>query len=206
MDRTFSDDVVQNMPRLKKFARHLARNRSDADDLVQETVLRALDHADQFSPGTNLIAWLNAILRNSFFTERKRQLRIEPIDPLVMIGKVAVKGDQESHVYLRHVARRFADLPSAHREALVLVGASGHSYANAAQIAGCPVGTMKSRVSRARAELLGVLENEDVRAEATDPHAIARIPRDHEIAALTRTRPYETAYSSPFAKVSRDRI
>ena len=163
MSTTFSDDVVHNIPRLKRFALRLARNRSDADDLVQETVLQALVHADQFRPGTNLLAGLNTILRNSFFTDRKLRLRIEPIDAPLTIGRVAIKGDQESHIYLRHIARRFDDLPSAHREALVLVGASGHSYEKAAKIAGCPVGTMKSRVSRARTELRSVLGREDAR-------------------------------------------
>ena len=115
-------------------------------------------------PGTNLLAWLNTILRNYFFTDRKLRLRIEPIDPLLMIGGAAIKGNQESHVYVRNVARYFADLPSAHREALVLVGASGHTYENAAEIAGCAVGTMKSRVSRARSELRSALEREDARA------------------------------------------
>lgn len=161
MSTTFSDDVVYNIPRLKKFALRLARNRSDADDLVQETVLRALVHADQFRPGTNLLAWLNTILRNYFFTDRKLRLRIESIDPLLTIGRAVIEGDQDSHIYLRHVARRFADLPSAHREALVLVGASGHSYEIAAKIAGCRVGTMKSRVSRARTELRSALGCED---------------------------------------------
>jgi RNA polymerase sigma-70 factor, ECF subfamily len=157
---TFSDDVIHNMPRLKSFAWRLARNRSDADDLVQETVLRALVHADQFRPGTNLLAWLNTILRNHFFTERQRRRRIEPIDPLVVMGGVVIKGDQESHVYMCNVSRRFADLPSAHRDALVLVGAKGHTYESAAEIADCPVGTMKSRVSRARSELRRALDRE----------------------------------------------
>jgi RNA polymerase sigma-70 factor, ECF subfamily len=165
MSTTFSEDVVHNLPRLKNFALRLARNRSDADDLVQETILRALVHADQFRAGTNLLAWLNTILRNYFFTDRKLRLRTEPTDPLLMIGRAAIKGDQESHVYVRHVARYFANLPSAHREALVLVGASGHTYEVAAEIAGCPVGTMKSRVSRARSELRSALVRYDAQAE-----------------------------------------
>jgi RNA polymerase sigma-70 factor, ECF subfamily len=164
MSTTFSDDVVNNMPRLEKFARRLAGNRSDAHDLVQETVLRALVHADQFHPGTNLRAWLNTILRHCFFNERRLQFRFEPIDPLLVVGAVAIKGDQESHMYMLNVSRRFADLPSAHRDALVLVGAKGYSYESAAKIAGCPVGTMKSRVSRARTELRSVLEREEARA------------------------------------------
>ena len=161
---TFTDDVVNNMPRLEKLARHFAGNRSDAHDLVQETVLRALLHADQFQPGTNLRAWLNTILRNCFFSERRLQLRIEPIDPLLVIGAVTIKADQESHVYMGSVSRHFADLPPAHRDALVLVGAKGYSYQSAAKIVGCPVGTMKSRVSRARTELRRVLEREEVAA------------------------------------------
>ena len=77
---TFADDVVQNLPRLEGFARRLAGNRSFADDLVQETVLRALVHADQFRPGTNLLAWLTTILRNAYFNEKRRQRRIGPLD------------------------------------------------------------------------------------------------------------------------------
>jgi len=163
MATTFPDDVVHNMPRLERFARRLAGNRSDAHDLVQETVLRALLHADQFRPGTNLLAWLNTILRNCFFNERRLQCRMEPIDPLLIVGAVAVNGGQESHMYMCSVVRHFADLPSTHRDALVLVGAQGYSYENAAEIVGCPVGTMKSRVSRARTELRGALERGDAR-------------------------------------------
>jgi RNA polymerase sigma-70 factor (ECF subfamily) len=158
MIATFPDDVVHHMPRLEKFAWRLARNRSDAHDLVQETVFRALSHADQFRPGTNLFAWLNTILRNYFFNERRLQLRIEPADPASLAGTVAIRGDQEAHAHMCSVSRHFAGLPTAHREALMLVGASGYSYEAAARIAGCPVGTMKSRVSRARSELRSVSE------------------------------------------------
>jgi RNA polymerase sigma-70 factor (ECF subfamily) len=164
MTMTFSDDVVDNMPRLEKVARRLAGNRSDALDLVQETVLRALLHADQFRPGTNLRAWLNAILRNCFFNERRLRFRLEPVDPFVIETAVAIKGDQESHIYVRNVARHFGHLPSAHRDALVLVGANGYSYESAAKIAGCPIGTMKSRVSRARIGLRSMIGAEDARA------------------------------------------
>ena len=160
---TFPDDVANNVPRLKKFAWRLARNRSDAHDLVQETVLRALLHADQFRPGTNLRAWLNTILRNCFFNERRLRFRFEPIDASLVVGAVGISGDQELRVYMKNVSRRFADLPSAQREALVLVGANGYSYENAAEIAGCPVGTMKSRVSRARIDLRDALERADAR-------------------------------------------
>ncbi|HEV8015630.1 MAG TPA: sigma-70 family RNA polymerase sigma factor [Stellaceae bacterium] len=156
---TFPDDVVHYIPRLEKFAWRLARNRSDALDLVQETVLRALLHADQFLPGTNLSAWLNTILRNYFFNERRLRLRVVPVDPASFAGTAAIKGDQEAHAQMCSVSRHFAGLPAAHREALMLVGASGYSYETAAKIAGCPVGTMKSRVSRARIELRSATES-----------------------------------------------
>lgn len=160
---TFADDVVQNLPRLEGFARRLAGNRSFADDLVQETVLRALVHADQFRPGTNLLAWLTTILRNAYFNEKRRQRRIGPLDPTT-VPAPAISDEQEWHLRMRDVTCRFATLPAAQREALMLVGANGYSYDHAAKLAGCAVGTMKSRVSRARSELQNMLDRGDVPA------------------------------------------
>ena len=157
---TFADDVVQNLPRLTGFARRLAGNRSFADDLVQETVLRALVHADQFHPGTNLLAWLTTILRNAYFNEKRRQRRIGPLDP-TSVPAPAISDEQEWHLRMRDVTCRFATLPAAQREALILVGANGYSYDHAAKLAGCAVGTMKSRVSRARSELQNLLDRGD---------------------------------------------
>jgi RNA polymerase sigma-70 factor, ECF subfamily len=166
---TFADEIVQNLSRLESFARRLAGNRSFADDLVQETVLRALVHADQFRPGTNLLAWLTTILRNAYFNEKRRQRRIGPLDPTVVTSSSpTINDEQEWHLRMRDVTCRFANLPAAQREALVLVGANGYSYDHAAKVAGCAVGTMKSRVSRARSELQRMLEHGDAPASSRE--------------------------------------
>src|SRR5579862_1520487 len=159
MTATFGDDIVVHVPHLQRFARRLAGNRSAADDLVQETVLRAMTHAHQFHPGTNLLAWLMTILRNTYFNEKRREKRLGTFDAKVAATLQTAHGEQEWHLHLCDVEYRFATLPAVQREALVLVGANGLSYDHAARIAGCAVGTMKSRVSRARAQLQVLMEN-----------------------------------------------
>ena len=160
MNRTFADDVTQHLPKLQRFAWRFAGNRSLADDLVQETVLRALVHADQFQPGTNLLGWLCTILRNCYFNDRRTGRRFTSLDSAALAAPT-VSGEQEARVHMRDVSRRFEKLAPAQREALLLVGANGHSYEAAAAISGCAVGTMKSRVSRARTELLANLQQDN---------------------------------------------
>ena len=157
MAERLSDDIVPYLPHLRAFARMLAQDRTLADDLVQETVVRALSHAHQFQPGTNLKAWLTTILRNAYFTEKRSQGRITQLDPDVVRDSTTVSGGQEWHLRMRDFECAFNTLPSVQREALVLVGASGFSYEQAAGMAGCAVGTMKSRVSRARMALQAML-------------------------------------------------
>jgi RNA polymerase sigma-70 factor (ECF subfamily) len=156
----FADDIARNLPRLERFARRLAGNRSLADDLVQDTVLRALLHADQFRPGTNLIAWLNAILRNAYRKDYRRQ---HLIDWLIFEEQIEEgrDGGQEWHLRSSEVKSLCTMLPAEQREALLLVGANGFRYEDAALLVGCAAGTMKSRVSRGRAKLREALENLD---------------------------------------------
>jgi len=135
------------------FARRLSKNRSMADDLVQETVLRAFAHADQFIPGTNLFAWLSVILRNCYFNERRSAVRLVSLDVTGDLPTPSIDSPQETRMNLSDVARRFDVLTSNQRQALTLVAANGYSYEDAAKQAGCVVGTMKSRVSRARTSL-----------------------------------------------------
>jgi RNA polymerase sigma-70 factor, ECF subfamily len=170
MTEAFHDDVTQHLCRLQRFARRLAGSPSFADDLVQETVLRALIHADQFEPGTNLLAWLMTILRNAYFSEKRRERRLTDLDPAMAAALPAVGGQQEWHAQWRDVAERFEQLPDVQREAILLVGAQGFSYHHAAEIAGCAVGTMKSRVSRARQQLQSLIDGDEAQAwESASP-------------------------------------
>jgi RNA polymerase sigma-70 factor (ECF subfamily) len=158
MARSFADEIVHCMPRLTSFARRLTHERSGADDLVQETVLRALSHAEQFEPGTNLVAWLSVILRNCYFNNKRTATRLVSIDDSTSVPTPSINCPQESLISLADVDFRFAALPATQREALILIGANGHSYEDAAKMVGCAVGTMKSRVSRARTELHNLLD------------------------------------------------
>jgi RNA polymerase sigma-70 factor (ECF subfamily) len=153
------------VPDLRAFARFLVRDRAAADDLVQDTIVRALDALPQFTPGTSLRNWLFAILRNTLY-EQSRRRRIEQ-------RLIAQAGPpEESHAAaqpgqaaLAELQRFLFLLPATLREALVLVGAQGMSYAEAASICGVAEGTMKARVSRARVQLSVRME----RTAITDP-------------------------------------
>jgi RNA polymerase sigma-70 factor (ECF subfamily) len=153
----FADDVVTYLPHLRAFARLLSQNRTMADDLVQETVVRALSHAHQFHPGTNLKAWLTTILRNAYFSDWRNQKRVVHPEGDVLESAMVAAG-QEWRLHMRDLASALSTLPTEQREAVVLVGASGFSYDEAAKIARCATGTMKSRVSRARAQLHGLVD------------------------------------------------
>jgi RNA polymerase sigma-70 factor (ECF subfamily) len=158
MTATLRDEIIQHMPHLRGIARLLARDRALAEDLVQETMLRAISHADQFQPGTNLKAWLTTILRNSYFNEKRSQRRLAEYSSSTAGGSNAARGQQEHRLQMRDLKRAVVKLPAAQREALALVGASGYSYEEAAKMTGCAIGTMKSRVSRARFELQSMLD------------------------------------------------
>jgi RNA polymerase sigma-70 factor (ECF subfamily) len=153
IDESIRQSVLNAVPSLRAFAISLCGNVDRADDLVQETLLRALANINSFQPGTNMPAWLFTILRNHFRSEyRKRRREVEDAD-----GSYAetLKSHPEQHGHLEfsEFKTALAQLPSDQREALVLVGASGFSYEEAAKICGCAVGTIKSRVNRARTRL-----------------------------------------------------
>ncbi len=158
------DALVGEMTNLRAFAVSLCGDRERADDLVQETLFKAWNHLDSFREGTNLKAWLFTILRNTYFSERrKRRREVEDAD-----GKYAAQlasiPEQHGHMEMQDFRAALTQLPADQREALVLVGAAGFSYEEAAEISGCAVGTIKSRVNRARnrlGEMLGLDENSD---------------------------------------------
>jgi RNA polymerase sigma-70 factor, ECF subfamily len=153
------DRLVALLPSLRAFAFSLCGQHERADDLVQETLLRAWRHLDSFQEGTNLRAWLFTILRNTFISEmRKRRREVEDGDGK-KAASLSVAPAQQGHIDMQDLRQALDLLPANQREALILVGAAGLSYDEAAEITKCAVGTVKSRVNRARsrlAQLLGV--------------------------------------------------
>jgi RNA polymerase sigma-70 factor (ECF subfamily) len=164
LDDQTRDTMLSAIPNLRAFAISLSGNVDRADDLVQETILRALANIDSFQPGTNMSAWLFTILRNLFRSEyRKRRREVE--DATGMYAEsMKSQPEQASRLEFEELRVALAQLPDDQREAVILVGASGFSYEEAAAICGCAVGTIKSRVNRARnrlAELMSIEGLED---------------------------------------------
>jgi len=155
-------EVIAVLPHLRAFARFLTGHRERADDLVQDAVVRALTAAHQFQPGTNFKAWMFTILRNLFYNEgRKARMKTDPLDEMNE-SQHSMGPTQESGLEFDDFRRAFWRLSEEQREVLILVGASGVSYEEAAEICGCAVGTIKSRVSRARAQLSRILGGDEL--------------------------------------------
>ena len=162
----FRDDLLASLPDLRSFAMSLVGNSTRADDLVQETLLKAWTSQHRFVPGTNLMAWLFTILRNQFYTEcRKRKREVEDAEG-AEAAKIITLPSQEHGIELQKVWKILEKLPAAQREALLLVAGQGMTYEAAAELLGTQTGTMKSRVSRARAFLAESLKMAGDRASA----------------------------------------
>lgn len=147
------DAIIGHLPALRTFALSLCRDPSQADDLLQDTVVKAWSKFHLFTPGTNLRAWLFTILRNNFYSGRRKCAR-EVEDPdEVMAGRLVSKPDQYGHLALAELQAALQDIPDEQREALILVGAMGFSIEEAAEMCGCAPGTIKSRTNRARRAL-----------------------------------------------------
>jgi RNA polymerase sigma-70 factor (ECF subfamily) len=160
LDPALRDQMLAAVPSLRAFAISLSGNVDRADDLVQETLLRAIANIDSFQPGTNMSAWLFTILRNLFRSEyRKRRREVEDADGSYA-ESLKSHPEQGSHLEFKEFRAALAKLPPDQREALILVGASGFSYEEAATICECAVGTIKSRVNRARTRLADLLSIE----------------------------------------------
>ncbi|MDN2565396.1 sigma-70 family RNA polymerase sigma factor [Aquibium sp. A9E412] len=177
----FREGLLEAIPSLRAFAVSLVKSSDRADDLVQETLVKAWDKQKSFQPGTNLKAWLFTILRNEFYSQmRKRGREVQDSDG-VMTARLAIHPNQDSSLDLDDFKRALATLPEDQREAIVLIGASGFSYEEAAEICDCAVGTIKSRVSRARSrlqEILGVSGETEygpdgISAQVTNSSAVA---------------------------------
>lgn len=151
------EEIALHIRDLRAFAMSLARNHATADDLVQDTIVKAWSNIDKFTPGTDLRAWLFTILRNTFFSHRRKVSREVPDPDGLHAGKLSVLPQHDGRLALREFLVAFNKLSAEHREVLVLVGANGYSYEEAAQMMGVATGTAKSRASRARAQLAGLM-------------------------------------------------
>jgi RNA polymerase sigma-70 factor, ECF subfamily len=158
------DDIANHLGSLRAFAVSLTRNIAAADDLVQDTILKAWTNIDKFTTGTNLQAWLFTILRNTYYSNMRKSRREVPDPDGLHAQALSVRPEHDGKLAYRDFERAFDQLSAEHREVLILVGASGFSTEEAADMMGVAVGTVKSRTSRARkrlSELMGLAEGED---------------------------------------------
>jgi RNA polymerase sigma-70 factor (ECF subfamily) len=156
-DAAFKAELVALIPRMRAFARSLCGD-SSADDLAQEAALKAWNARASFQMGSNMKAWTFRILRNQFYSDKRRSWRLRQLDPEVAEQTLVAVDDPSSPLALGELRQALAMLPLEQREALILVGAGGFAYEEAAIICGCAVGTVKSRVSRARRALQLILD------------------------------------------------
>ncbi|MCL4672918.1 MAG: sigma-70 family RNA polymerase sigma factor [Sphingomonadaceae bacterium] len=171
----FKRELAEVVPHLRAFARGLCGRPDMADDLVQETLLKAWAAQERFEPGTSMRAWTFVILRNVYLTEMRRNRFRGEYDETVAERILVQSAEQEEPIHLNDMRRALMALPEERREALLLVGAGGFSYEEAAEICQCPVGTIKSRVGRARAAITAMLDGGEMpegdHAKAADAHA-----------------------------------
>jgi RNA polymerase sigma-70 factor (ECF subfamily) len=158
VEDSLRDEILAAIPHLRAFAISFTNHPDRADDLVQDTILRAWSKIDQFERGTNLKGWLFTILRNHFHSEyRKRKREVEDRDGSYA-ARLRTHPDQQSHLDFEDFRTALATLPVEQREALILVGAQGMSYEEAAAVCNVAVGTIKSRANRARSKLAALLD------------------------------------------------
>lgn len=151
------DQIAELIPAMRAFARTFYRNKDDADDLVQDTLLKGLAKAHLFTPGTNLKSWLFTIMRNTFYTRILKETREAPGAADCVSSRPKLDATQEWSMRGREIYSALQKLPETQREVIVLVAVFGISYEEAAQICNCAMGTVKSRLNRARVRLLAEL-------------------------------------------------
>jgi len=174
------DQLVDHLPALRAFAMSLTREGSAADDLVQDTIVKAWTNMDKFTEGTNLRAWLFTILRNTFYSSRRKTKREVSDSDGIHAARQSTKPDHDGRLAVRDFRAAFLQLPDEQREALILVGASGFSYEEAAEMTNVAVGTVKSRANRGRrklAELLYLDQGEEL--SVTDQATLAVIAQSN---------------------------
>jgi RNA polymerase sigma-70 factor (ECF subfamily) len=157
-DVVFRDQLVAIVPALRSFARGLCGWRDMADDLAQEAITRAWAARDSYTPGTNFRAWIFVILRNQFYSTIRKDSRMTSWDPEVAERLLVEAPAQQDGIHVSDVAKALQKLPTEQREVLLLIGASGASYEEAAEIIGCAIGTIKSRLARGRKALSQLID------------------------------------------------
>jgi len=168
-----SQELLEHTSHLRAFAISLCGDRDHGDDLVQETLLKALSNIDSFKPGTNMRSWLFTILRNTYFTQcRRARHEVRDADGAIA-ASVSSAPAQDPHLDFRDFERALSFLNDEQREALILIGAAGFSYDEAAEIAGCSSGTVKSRVNRARVKLSQILAADPEHSPLNSPEGAA---------------------------------
>lgn len=172
-ENLFRKELTDLIPHLRAFARSLCGNPTLADDVAQDAMLKAWKARDKFKPGSNLKAWTFTILRNQFYSIKRRSWRATSLDQEVAEQTIVANSNQEKVVELNELRRGLDSLKDDQREALILIGASGLSYEEAAEICGCAVGTIKSRVSRARKALEVIMETASFDTEADGVGALS---------------------------------
>jgi RNA polymerase sigma-70 factor (ECF subfamily) len=175
-DPDFKEQLSAVIPHLRAFGRSLSGSRDLADDLVQETLLKAWAARKRFQAGTNMRAWTFIILRNLFLSQMRRARFKGEWDDITAAKILAAPASQDRHIELGDMQRALMHLPQPQREALILVGAGGFAYEEAADICGCAVGTIKSRVARGRVALEALLTGGTLpsrRQHKTDPNVSA---------------------------------
>ncbi|OCC25411.1 RNA polymerase subunit sigma-70 [Croceicoccus estronivorus] len=186
----FKRELTAVIPHLRAFARGLCGRPDMADDLVQETMLKAWRARDRFQPGTSMRAWTFVILRNAYLTEMRRNRFRGEYDENVAERILTAPAGQEEPLHLADMHRALLQLPPERREALLLVGAGGFSYEEAAEICDCAVGTIKSRVGRARAALSSMLEEGSIpRRDSDDDEAHGAILDELGVIASNGSKP-----------------
>ncbi|MEZ5840772.1 MAG: RNA polymerase sigma factor [Hyphomicrobiales bacterium] len=169
-DPQFKRQMLATLPSLRAFAVSLSGRHDKADDLVQDTIMKAWAKQDSFELGTNMKAWLFTILRNEFYSQMRKHGREVQDSEGTFTERMSTHPEQYGSLDLADFRNALEQLPDDQREAIVLVGASGFAYEEAAEICGCAVGTIKSRVSRARTklqELLGITGEADYGPDAS---------------------------------------
>lgn len=164
----FKAQMVAIIPSLRAFARGLCRDRDLADDLAQEAMMRAWAARESFTPGTNFRAWMFMIVRNQFYTSKRKSSRMASWDPEAAERILVQAPNQEMNLHLLDLDSALDRLPPQQREMLLLVAGAGMSYEEASEVAGCSLGTVKSRLARGRTALMRLVEGDDLPSAAPE--------------------------------------